>query len=106
MPKFADGLRDAFRPTCAGISAWIPTSCKRGRRGRGYIEQGYQKHLKGQSALLSPGRILAMDRPAEAIAKSYRDEALPALDVLYFTRKRDAHSARADWLRRFASGNS
>ena len=78
----------------------------RSRRGRGYIEQGYQKHLKGKLALLSPGRMLAMDRPAEIIAESYRDEALLALDVLSFTRKRDAHSAGADLLRRFVSGNS
>ncbi len=67
-------------------------------RGRDHIEKGYQKHLKGQLDLLSPGRIVAMDKPSNNIAERYRDGALPTLEVVYFPRKRDAHSERREVL--------
>lgn len=70
------------------------------RKGCDHIEQGYRKHLKGQLALLSPGLILAMDKPSYDIAERYRDEAAPTMDVEYFPRKRDDHSGRKDALRR------
>ncbi len=70
------------------------------RRGRDHIEQGYRKHLKGQLDLLSPGLIVAMDKPSYDTAVRYRDEVSPTMDVEYFPRKRDDHSGRKEALRR------
>ena len=70
------------------------------RRGRDHIEQGYRRYLKGQLDLLSPGLIVAMDKPSCDIAERYRDEASPTMDVEYFPRKRDDHSGRKEALRR------
>ena len=76
------------------------------QRGRSYIEQGYEKHLKGQLALLSPGKIIAMDRPSNEIAERYRDEEVPELDVVYFTRKPDAHAERDKILQQLTKGSA
>ena len=71
-------------------------------RGRGHIEKGYEKHLKRQLDLLSPGLVIAMDKPSNAIGQRYRDEADPNMEIVYFPRKRDAHSERNEVLRDLA----
>ena len=71
-------------------------------RGRDHIGKGYEKHLKGQLDLLSPRLVVAMDKPSNTIGQRYRDGADPDIEVVYFPRKRDAHSERNEVLRDLA----
>lgn len=71
-------------------------------RGRNHIEKGYENHLKGQLDLLSPGLLVAMDKPSNSIGQKYREGADPNMEVVYFPRKRDAHSERNEVLQELA----
>ena len=67
-----------------------------------YLDNGYTKHLQRQLEVLSPGHIIAMDRPSERAALAYRGDSGSEVKVIYFTRKRDAHPERDDTLRNIA----
>ena len=56
---------------------------------RRFIVNGYEKHLKKQMLLLTPGTVIAMDRPSEYAAERYRREQAPEMKVCYWTRQRN-----------------
>ena len=56
---------------------------------RRFVDNGYEKHLKKQMALLSPGTVIAMDQRSEESANRYRREEVPETTVCYWTRQRN-----------------
>ena len=62
-----------------------------------YLDAGYSRHLVQQLRAVAPKIIIAIDRPSERAAHRYRREA-PHTNVIYYTRKRDAHAERAKTL--------
>ncbi len=64
-----------------------------------YLDNGYAKHLRMQLDALSPGNIIAMDRPSEKAALAYKKDSESKMRVIYFTRKHDAHFERKETLR-------
>lgn len=58
-----------------------------------YFDAGYDRHLARQLRALTPKVIIAIDRPSECAARRFQIEA-PQTEVIYYTRKRDAHVER------------
>ena len=58
-----------------------------------FLANGYERHLKRQMALLTPGTVVAMDRPSEDAAKRYKREQAPETKVCYWTRQRNVPDA-------------
>ena len=58
-----------------------------------FLTNGYEKHLRRQMVLLSPGTVVAMDRPSEAAAKRYRRAQAPETRVCYWTRQHNVPDA-------------
>lgn len=66
-----------------------------------YLDAGYTKHLVHQLRALRPALIIAIDRPSEKAAHRFRAES-PVTEVIYYTRKRDAHDERKKTLAEIA----
>jgi hypothetical protein len=64
---------------------------------RQYLEAGYDRHLVQQLRVVAPKIIIAIDRPSKQAALRYTLEA-PHTEVIYYTRKRDAHAERKETL--------
>ena len=69
------------------------------RMNRKYLDSGYTNHLRVQLKALSPGHIIAMDRPSEKAASTYETEPQSKMKVIYFTGKHDAHAERKQMLK-------
>jgi hypothetical protein len=62
-----------------------------------YLDAGYSRHLVQQLRAVAPKIIIAIDRPSERASHRYRREA-PHTNVIYYTRRRDAHAERTKTL--------
>ena len=67
-----------------------------------FLDAGYRHHLVRQLRCVAPALIIAIDRPSERAALRYREEA-PTTEVIYCTRKHDAHAERARTLAAISS---
>jgi hypothetical protein len=69
---------------------------------RTFLDGGYERHLARQLRAVAPKLVITIDRPSESAALRYRRE-VPHTEVIYYTRKRDAHPERDETLRTIAS---
>jgi len=65
--------------------------------GKRYCTEGYQRNLHRQLEVLRPRLILCVDRLSEEFCRLWAKNN--SAEVIYFTRKRDAHAERADLLK-------
>ena len=60
-----------------------------------FLTAGFDRHLANQLNDVRPKLIIAVDRPSERYSKKWAKDCGPDCEVIYYTRKRDAHTERA-----------
>ncbi len=63
-----------------------------------YIQNGYANHLKAQLNAVSPGHIIALDKPSKEAAAAYKKESCSGVEVIYVTGRRNGHAERQESL--------
>ena len=64
------------------------------RMKREYLANGFTRHLRRQLDVLTPGHIVAIDRPSERAALGYQRENDTDMRVTYYTRSYSAEQER------------